>query len=103
VDLAIVAPGATTYLQQGSASKSGVPSQCMAAIKRSKWRQSMSSTEKIGSFVPFILEATGRIGCAANTLIEKLSDFHHPLASADKAAANRKRTFKHRVNLLIAR
>jgi predicted nucleic acid binding AN1-type Zn finger protein len=103
VDLAIVAPGAVTYLLKGSATQSGIPSKIMAESKRQKWSRSFPGSDNLKPFIPFILEASGRIGSSANNFIDKLSDFDQTLSVPNQITSSRRVVFKQRLCLLIAK
>jgi len=93
IDVAIVDPASPSYLAKESDTKSDVATGQREADKRARWR---AIGEVAGAaFVPFVVEATGRLGPAANKF------FNEKLISRDGPYTAR--MFMQKMNFAIAR
>jgi hypothetical protein len=72
IDVMVVHPGAQTYLQRGSAWTEDTASKAGEEIKRAKYSVVPQLLQQ-GHFVPFVVEATGRLGPSAMQWIRALT------------------------------
>ena len=89
LDVAVVDPSAPTYIRMGSAARPDVAARHRGEQKIAYWRE-MRGVRGV-NFVPFVVEATGRLGPHAYRF------FHDNLEDVDKAM------FYQRMNAAIAR
>jgi hypothetical protein len=89
LDVAVVDPSAPTYIRMGSAARPDVAARHRGEQKIAYWRE-MRGVRGV-NFVPFVVEATGRLGPHAYRF------FHDNMEDVDKAV------FYQRMNAALAR
>lgn len=72
IDVMVVHPGAHTYLERGSALVEDVANKAGEQVKRTKYSV-VPHLQEHGNFVPFVVEATGRLGPSAMTWLRHLT------------------------------
>jgi hypothetical protein len=72
IDVSVINPGAKRYLDVGSADKEDVGSNKREEEKRVKYSQILGLAAS-NCFVPFVVEATGRLGKAAVKFVNNLT------------------------------
>lgn len=82
VDLSICNPTSLKYRQKGSDHEGGVAALYKEELKRAHYAQ--LGTDVGGEVIPFILEASGRLGPAASKLVDHISDLDDLVETPDR-------------------
>lgn len=72
IDVCVATPTGEAYLRGGSAETAAVACKIRAEDKMRHWRRSMDDPATLRAFVPFIVEATGRVGAKARAFLDDL-------------------------------
>ncbi len=102
IDVCVATPTAVPYLEAGSAESPGIACKLRSADKTRQWKRSMTDLATVRSFVPFVVEATGRLGTQARRFLEGLRTPTSTPADSEHIIQSRSH-FKRELQTIIAK